>query len=252
MNRLASMAIALCVLSGAGWTARDYAGIAGVKRQAQGGAATNTWDDYSHYWHPGKYTNGMDYGNAATKLNATNISGTVTISSRGWTFPTTGNNGITLPSAISNSTAYSFAFWAASPGYGSTGGWVLSDRSNTSTESDFQIVIAASGWVPGLFNTAGTFYEAAKASPGTNWQHIVVAAGSSNVTLYIDGTAATNFAYAGTLRNASTRTRIGNYSWDTGVLNAFGYRGDLDKLQFWNRKLTATEAAGLAAQSRTE
>jgi hypothetical protein len=63
MNRFASIALALCVLaSGAGWTALDYAGVAGVKRQVTGGGEPWTPTDLStpsYYWFALNETNTM-------------------------------------------------------------------------------------------------------------------------------------------------------------------------------------------------
>ena len=74
----------------------------------------------------------------------------------------------------------------------------------------------------------------------TNWHHVAYVVSSSNVTMYLDGTADTPQAI-GSLTPPSGVKLIGNKQSKTT-----GFRGLIDELRLYNRALSATEISRLA------
>jgi hypothetical protein len=248
MNRaLISLGIIASLMLCSAWRASDLNRWASVRRQAESGATVPT--DYQHYWHPSKYDDGMDYGNAITPLHAPNVTGSITLDENGWTFPSSGLNYIKLADDINNGTAYTIAFWARNAGGGAVGGWVLCDRNGATGSDDFQFVYAENYWVCESWKSDNSFVRVVTSVPTTNWHHVAYSV-AANQTLYINGAPVATNAF-GTAKNTATAVAvIGNGSW--GCCGLKNYRGGLDKLQLWTRELAASEIAALAAQARTE
>jgi len=206
--------------------------------------------DYQHYWHPSLYADGTDRGSSTTPLNATDLSGTVSITTNEFLFPynESAANGITLASAITNRTAYTIAFWAAEQGGGSSGGYVLNTKGVT--YSNYEVLYSTnSNWVFRVYNTFVQSQAVTAAPPSSAWHHVACSVGAAGLRMYVSGTLVTNVAYSGTPETTTLNsTTLGNRG--TGAAQNYAYTGRLDKVQFFPRQLSDAEVSNLAADRR--
>jgi hypothetical protein len=211
--------------------------------------------DYQHYWHPSKYGDGLDRGNSSVPLNATNIVGSVTVGSNGWTIADSANGSYITTGPVTNGTDYTVALWTRYSSTGGTAGWLINDGD---TKVDWQLVALndSSGiFQPAIVNATGAVFTVNTASLGTNWLHIAVTFGGSNITAYVNGEYHTNSIYTGSPSTLSARHRIGSHAITpitAAQLRSRTYRGNIDKYMFFNRVLTADEIELLADQPRAE
>jgi hypothetical protein len=231
-----------------GWARRvSLALLAALLLAGTAGAAVPT--DYLHYWHPSRATNSVDYGPGGK--NGT-ISGSVTVGTNGWLFNPSGSGTgyISLPGPITNTTSYSFSFWAKPDKTAMDarlyGGWVISDRL-AGSPADWQFVYdkASGKWGGSYWNTANTIGSySGSAAVHDVWTHVAVTVTGNQVVVYADGVAVTNAAGHGTPNDAYTgNAMIGNASWGAGA--DLQYRGYLDNLKFYQRVLSAAEISSL-------
>lgn len=82
----------------------------------------------------------------------------------------------------------------------------------------------------------------------SNWHHVVLRAGASGASLWVDGVAADTDTWTGTAQATTTTSalRLGDHTSGT----AYPWKGDLDNATVWNLELTDAEVRALYAEGR--
>tara|TARA_R110002020_G_C16284813_1_gene772034 strand:- start:81 stop:824 length:744 start_codon:yes stop_codon:yes gene_type:complete len=85
----------------------------------------------------------------------------------------------------------------------------------------------------------------------SDWTHVAVTLDSSNMKMYINGTAQsgnTNLASNGFTYNATSLTNIGCMKYGSAAAEQF-YNGKIDQLRVYNSALSASNISNLASES---
>lgn len=160
---------------------------------------------------------------------------------------------------ISGSAPRTFAFWmrAESRGHFNGSPNVLAHGTKNGTGDLFSVTLAETVSNRHLFvhgSWMDTGMDGLSVLPLESWLHVVVATGgsTSNSSFYINGTAVnTVSSSSGTFNTALTKLRISTGSDAGGISNdSFiwwnaGFKGRVDEVRVYNRKLAANEVLAL-------
>ena len=91
--------------------------------------------------------------------------------------------------------------------------------------------------------TRAQYMSAVDSIPNDTWTHIAVVYSSNNYTLYINGSNAATTGHGSNNPAASTSFRIGTNTAQSHT----HFSGEIDDVRVYNRALSATEAASIAA-----
>jgi hypothetical protein len=232
--------------------ADDYFLAQAFELAGRGGIPT----DYANYWHPSKYGDGIDRGTTdASDRRGVNLEG-VSITTNGWFFPATGNNGIyttftnsTSSQSIICGTNYTYSLWIQEPSTGIIRGEIISSRREV---NDTILRLTTDGLIFAFAND-GTFKSASAPIPeiGGNYLHLAytVDSAAGTIILYFDGKPVSTNTTLGIANSGSKLTRFGNQSEGINS-NDLGYRGYMDNLKFYRRVLSKDEVAELYKEGR--
>lgn len=93
-----------------------------------------------------------------------------------------------------------------------------------------------------------TRLQTASSYKDSTWHHVVLRAGASGASLWVDGVFADSDTWTGTAQSTTTSTnlRMGDHTSGT----AYPWKGDLDNVTIWNVELTDAEVRALYAEGR--
>jgi hypothetical protein len=249
MNRIASIALALCVLSGAGWTARDYAQIAGVKRQATVDAwtAAGLNSGLVSYWAMRTNTATTvydEYGtNTATTYNGPTFGATNGVRDAGARLTHSASNYIQTDynTSISGTGAKTVTLWLR---FANTNAVALNKYPTIFYQR------ASSGLVNGSIfglicwtSTADIYFfgeGTANFDTGynkhTDWRHYAVVYNGTNVLVYQNANSPASSAKSLNTLAAPLRMGYGSEAFMQTDLTH-----DIDEVGVWNRALSSNE-----------
>ena len=127
-------------------------------------------------------------------------------------------------------------------------GWIINQRSNVSSGSEWQIVVYQGQLAPAVINSsnifiASTSFPVSSLSLGV-WYNLSFTYDGSKITFYINGDISSSAIGAGTVSNGASFLAFGMAGFDL-TNSALAFNGSIDNSRIFNRALTATEVTAL-------
>lgn len=132
----------------------------------------------------------------------------------------------------------SCSLWVKATG---ASGFMVSDTDNTGSSSESTFAIAANNASFYYFVHKGTNYTISSNLYDGNWHNIVIILTATTIKSYIDGTIFLNTTLTTSNTNGTRSIKLGRL----GDYNGFYFNGNLSKVRFYTKELTAQEVTNI-------